>query len=502
MANSYRQIIRSSSIIGGASIINILLGLIRTKIAAVLLGPVGLGLIGLLQSLMGTASAISSLGLGTIGTRQVAEANSCGEPSALVATRKALFWGTLALAVTGGTIFWLLRDVLTQQMFGGTENAGLVGWLALGVALAVASSSQGALLNGLRRIGDIARVSVLSAAASSVIGIAALWLWGEGGVLIFVLSTPLASFVISHAYVSRLPKVAVINVTFSQLSAQWKIFARLGAAFMVSGLAVSLGQLAVRAMVQREIGVEAVGHFQAAATISMTYIGFILQAMSTDYYPRLTAVMHDKSAVNQMVNEQTEVALVLAGPIFLAMLGLAPWVISLLYSSQFSEAVEVLRWQILGDILKVGSWPLGFIILAAGDGRTFMFAEILAIAIFVFLTWIALPLVGIEATGIAFLGMYLGSLPLVFFLARRRTGFAWEPRIQKHLFLVVVSAIAIFLVSYQSKLICAVLSVTAAIFFSIYGLVRLSEMVTFGGPVAMLAEYSRKILSRIWLRHD
>ena len=41
------------------------------------------------------------------------------------------------------------------------------------------------------------------------------------------------------------------------------------------------------------------------------------------------------------------------------------------------------------DILKVASWPLGFIILAAGDGRTFMLAESLAIVVLAAVTWIS-----------------------------------------------------------------------------------------------------------------
>ncbi len=96
----------------------------------------------------------------------------------------------------------------------------------------------------------------------------------------------------------------------------------------------------------------------------MTYIGFVLGAMGTDYYPRLTAVIHDHTSVNRIVNEQTEVALLLATPVLLAMLGLAPWVITLLYSDQFGEAVETLRWQVLGDLfegreLATGIHPVG-----------------------------------------------------------------------------------------------------------------------------------------------
>ena len=101
----------------------------------------------------------------------------------------------------------------------------------------------------------------------------------------------------------------------------------------------------------------------------MTYIGFVLGAMATDYYPRLTAVINDHAQASKLVNEQTEMALLLAGPVLLAMITFAPWVIHLLYAASFTPAAEVLRWQVLGDILKVASWPMGFVLAGAGTWR-------------------------------------------------------------------------------------------------------------------------------------
>ena len=48
---SYRRILKSSSIIGGSSVINILIGLLRTKVLAILIGPSGVGLVSLYTSL-------------------------------------------------------------------------------------------------------------------------------------------------------------------------------------------------------------------------------------------------------------------------------------------------------------------------------------------------------------------------------------------------------------------------------------------------------------------
>ena len=68
-------------------------------------------------------------------------------------------------------------------------------------------------------------------------------------------------------------------------------------------------------MIQQKLSAESLGYFQAAWAISMTYIGFVLSAMGTDYYPRLTQTIHDRIKVNRLVNEQTEVAILLAGPV-------------------------------------------------------------------------------------------------------------------------------------------------------------------------------------------
>jgi O-antigen/teichoic acid export membrane protein len=475
--DSYRKILRASSITGGASVINVVVGLLRIKVAALLLGPAGIGLIGLLTSLAGAASAVAGLGIGMAGTRQIAEAAGHDDQTAIDVARRALFWGTLALALLGGGIFWALRTVLAVHVLGDASLAGDVGWLALVVALTVAAASQSALLNGLRRIGDLARVSVLSALLATIMGVGALFLWRREGLMAFVIAAPFASFLVGHFFVARLPKVQSPRTPMPVLAGQWRALATLGAAFMVAGLMGTVGQLLVRTLVQRQLGADALGYFQAASTISMTYIGFVLAAMGTDYYPRLTAAIQDHAAVNRMVNEQTEVALLLAGPVFLAMIGLAPWVIELLYSQNFHPAAAVLRWQALGDILKVASWPLGFILLAAGDGRTFMLTESLAVGAFLLLTWLGLPFMGVVATGVGFLGMYVVLLPVVYCLARYKTGFSWAPMVRRQIAWLMLAALALLVAAEWEQLVGAVLGFAMSIGFAVYSFRRLAHRI-------------------------
>src|SRR5208337_3218913 len=103
-------------------------------------------------------------------------------------------------------------------------------------------------------------------------------------------------------------------------------------------------------------------------TLSTLYVGFVLNAMGADFYPRLTSLAADNMMVNRLVNEQTEMGLLIAVPGVLATLTLAPWVLKIFYSVQFVPAVEIVRWQIVGILLRVVSWPMGFVQLAKGKG--------------------------------------------------------------------------------------------------------------------------------------
>jgi len=70
-------------------------GIVKMKAAALLLGPTGVGLIGLYINVMQTAASVSALGLGNVGTRQIALAQAESSPAALGKVRRALFWLTI-----------------------------------------------------------------------------------------------------------------------------------------------------------------------------------------------------------------------------------------------------------------------------------------------------------------------------------------------------------------------------------------------------------------------
>ena len=468
-AASIRTILRASAIMGMASVAHILFGMIRIKAAAVLLGPAGVGLIGLMQSLMTTAAIVATCGIDTVSTRQIATAVEQDRQADVNLARRVLLWAGVALALTGGSVFLLLRQVLATHILADPDMAVTVGWLTVGVVFAVAASAQVALLNGLRRIRSLALLKAVTGLVATTIGVVALLLWGGGGVLLFVIALPLANLAVGQVLISRLETSATGPLIPRGIARQIGGLAWFGAPFMLGSMITIAGQLVVRSVVQHDLGPAALGQFEASWMISMTYLGFVLGAMATDYFPRLSGQIDNKPAATRLVNEQTEVALILVGPVLILLMGFAPWVIQLLYSPEFADAAAILRWQILGDLLKVMSWPVAFVMLAAGKSRTFLLTELCGTAVFIVAAIVIVPQLGLVGTGIGFLMMYVCYLPIVFLVAWRTIGFTWSQTNRLRLLLLAVSLLLIFAAATWSGAPGTVLSMLLAAAFALQG---------------------------------
>ena len=76
--NHYSQILKYTGLFGGIQGLNVLVGLVRNKLVALLLGPQGMGLSALFSSSVKLVSDSTNLGLGVSAVREIADAYSQG----------------------------------------------------------------------------------------------------------------------------------------------------------------------------------------------------------------------------------------------------------------------------------------------------------------------------------------------------------------------------------------------------------------------------------------
>ena len=422
---SYGQILKSSALIGGSSAINIAIGIIRTKAMAVLLGPAGFGLMGVYGSIVDLAQSIAGMGINSSGVRQIAAATGSGDTNRIARTVVVLRRTSIVLGIVGAALLAALSWQIADLTFGTHERAAAVALLSLALLFRLISAGQGALLQGMRHISDLAKMNMLGAAFGAIASIVFVYFWHEDGVVLALVAIAVMSVITSWWY-SRKVQIQSPIMPMSEIKEETTALLKLGFAFMASGLLMMGAAYVVRMMVIRLVSLEAAGFYQAAWTLGGLYVGFILQAMGADFYPRLTAAAHDHALCNRLVNEQTQISLLLAGPGVLATLVFAPLVTTLFYSAQFEAAVEILRWICLGMALRVITWPMGYIIVAKGEQTIFFWTELAWTVVNVGLSWLCIKSFGLTGAGVAFFGSYVFHAVLIYPIVRHLTGFRWS----------------------------------------------------------------------------
>jgi antigen flippase len=435
--DSYRQILRASSIMGAALTANYLVGLVRVKLTAVLLGPSGVGLLGIYTSVTGMIGTVSGLGISGSAVRDIAQAQGKDDPVAIARALKILrrtCWMTGAL----GWLFAMALAVpISLWIFGSRERAAAMAILGLTVLLGSVGGGETAVLQGVRRIGDIARANVVATLVNAPLAIG-LYAWlGAAGILPVLVVSAAVSLTIT-ARLARRVHVPAVAVDLAQTFEGARRMARLGMAFMFAGVLTAGLDMLTRAVISRELGLDAAGIYQAAWALSGLFANFILSAMGTDFYPRLAGVIHDHGLAVRTVNEQTEIGILLGVPGLLATLAFAPLIVAIFYTGRFMPAADLLPWLLLGVFGRVLSWPLGFVQVALGAGRSFAVTEGAFVALqAVLLLWLV-PRFGIVGAGYAFAASYLAYTACMLWVGRVLISFRWSAAVRRLLLLSIM----------------------------------------------------------------
>lgn len=422
---SHREALKSTSITGGATVVEMLIRMVRTKVLAVLLGPAGIGLEAIFDSVLSLTKMVVDLGVTSSGVRQIAAAAGSGDRRVIARTVITLRCVCLVLGVIGAVALFFAREPVSRLAFGSSDYAAAIGWLAIIPLLGGIAGRQGAILQGMRRITDLAKIRILGALIGTGTCIPIVWIWGKDGIPAYLIFAAASGLLVSWVYARRV-SIEPIRVPLREAMREARSLLQLGLVFVASGVMTAGTLFLLRVLVTRQEGVEGAGQFQAASALSMVYVGFVLQAMGTDFYPRLTAVAEDNRRCNQLVNEQAEISILLALPGVLATLALAPWVIHVFYSSRFEMAVEILCWQVTGMLLRVISWPMGFMVVAKGRAAAFFWIDFAAYSVYAGLGWLGLKLFGLPGVGIAFLSLCVFHWCVTYVVVRRMSGFRWS----------------------------------------------------------------------------
>lgn len=450
MSNSYRQIFKSTSLIGGASLLSGGIHLLQNKVVAVLLGAPGIALLDIFNSIINLVGSIVNLGLGSSGVRQIAEA--AGETpvperkiAEIITAYRHIIWitGTLGLVMTAA-----FAPLISRWFFKSPEYAWGIACLGIAVLLGGISAGQQCVIQGMRRIGDLSRLRILAALAAAFCAIPCFFIWKQQGIVPALIAAAIATLLITWWIANRHP---VQNIALDFAAHRWILMPmlRLGLCFMASSIIMSGSIFLHRMLLTRMLGIEGCGLYQSAFALSSFLIGFVLNAMGTDYYPRLVGLAGDPKAMENAINEQMEISLLLGIPPLLGMMALAPVLISVFYAASFAPAGDLIRLFLFGILGQVFVWPLGYAIIARGDGKIFVLAQIIPHGMHFLLLYLGIRFGGLKGAALSLFGSYLFSATVICILLR----FYYQLRIARLVLGMTFAAVGLLAIALMAALL-------------------------------------------------
>lgn len=415
---------KATSIFGGVQVFNIVVQLIRLKVVALLLGPAGLGIIGLFTSAVTLITNLTNFGLGTSAVRDISEAYASKQEIQVAKKAHVLNRLVRVTGLFGLCVIFFLAPFLSRYSFGNDDFTTAFRWLSISLLLNQLTVGQTVLLQGMRQLKLLAKANVFGSVLGLLVSLPLYYIYDINGIVAAIIISSALSLVSSLFYARHLNE-NLIRVSNVNISAEGKSMLKMGILLSMSGLITVSASYFLRAYIGRIGSLEDVGLYSAGYAIIGGYVGVIFTAMSTDYYPRLSAVASNAKNANLLISQQAEIALLIIGPILCLFLIFANGAVVLLYSVEFVTISGMIQWAALGMYFKAASWAIGYLFLATGASRVFFLSELIANSYILLFNICGYNLYGLDGLGVSFLISYILYLLQVYLIARRQFNFSF-----------------------------------------------------------------------------
>ena len=396
---------KAMGLFGGVQVMGIVCSIIRTKLVAMWIGPVGMGLFGLFNNALEMISTGTNLGIRSSSVRDISQAVEKQDTSLVARMVTVVRKWSLWLGLAGALLTLTLAPLLSQVTFGDTTH--IWGFVALSIAVLLQALTNGeyAILQGTARLKRLASVTLWGTIIGLAISIPMFYLLGERSILPSIIAYALA--LAAFAWIFRNREYPPTPVSRRETFDLGKGFVKLGIYMTLGNFATILASYAFNSWLNIHAGTDQVGYYLAGYTLINKYTGLILTALGMEYYPRLAKVADSRIRLRAYVSQEINIAIAIMAPVATLFILLRELVVWILYTPEFNVILTFVSWGMIGTVMRTLSWCLAFTILAKGDGKTYLWTEVASAVINLVLNIVFYRWWGLTGLGVAFLASYV-----------------------------------------------------------------------------------------------
>ncbi|HFD7561525.1 TPA: O-antigen translocase [Providencia rettgeri] len=357
-----------------ATFFKMLSGLVINKAVSVYIGPAGLAVIGQFQNF---SQVVLIAAQGAINSGVVKYTAEYGKDSLklpkLFSTALRI---SLLSSITVGCIIILSSSFLSSKILNNLGYSFIFIIFGFTIILFVLNSLLLSILNGLKEIRSYIKINIIQSLYALIFTSLLVYFWGLKGALIALAINQSVIFFVTLFMLRKHTTIAWKNFKepFNKGISK-KLFAYSSMA-LTSAMMVPTSQFIIRDYIVTTQGLDQAGYWQGVWYISTTYLMVVTTALSTYYLPRLSEITN-KQELKKEILQGYKILLPIVIFCGVIIFLLRDFIIYLLFSDNFVPMKPLFTWQIIGDMFKIASWLLAYVMLAKTMTKKFIFCEIL-----------------------------------------------------------------------------------------------------------------------------
>lgn len=340
---------------GFASIVQVLVNIVKVKIIAVLLGTVGVGVTSFVNNIITTILPISSLGMNQGIIKEINENIEDRKKIKSIVVTSYLTTIILSIIIT---LFILIIDNSISILNIDSFDKKYIYIAMFSIPFLTFNQINVALINGFKKIKILGLANIYSSIITLIVSVILTYFYGLIGAIISIFITAVITS-LTYWYLGRDNEYKEIKGIREYYD--FKLLKRLIKYSIVSFYTIFLSNMSIlliRKIIIKNMGFDSVGIFQADWALINQYLGLVLSSLGVYLIPTLCSLKNNKE-ISDELNSTLKIILLIAVPIMLCIISFGRIAIILFYSTKFLEAATILPLFVLGDILKCIAWIIG-----------------------------------------------------------------------------------------------------------------------------------------------
>lgn len=393
------SLVKTSLLNGIAVAVKVASALVLNKILAVYVGPAGYAIIGQFQN---AVSVVVSLAGGVLATGVTKATAQHFDDEA----RQHAIWQTairfsLGASLIAAISLLFIGDSLSQWLLHRADMSSVFVWLALALPAMAANNLLLAIINGKKEVGIYVTANVIGSLLGVLVTGGLAFGFGLYGALIAFVINPALGLLATGALVARRQWFKTRFLWGQTNRPALRELSGFGLMGLTSALVVPTTYMLIRDHLATNLGLTAAGYWQATWKISELYLMLLTTTLSIYYLPRLAEIRTApelKTEIIKVYRFVMPLVVVGAATIFL----LRDFIIYTLFTPDFLPMRELFPWQLTGDVIKMGSWILGYVMLGRAMVKFFVITEIVFCSSFFLLVVMFVREFGLPGVAIAY----------------------------------------------------------------------------------------------------